>query len=84
MPTFSYRCGSCQRTFELFLKIGENGIPVVEPCPYCHQTRVQQTITSAVPLADPYSVGRYHHTDEWRSILKGIKDKNPNSNINIP
>lgn len=84
MPTFSYRCNSCQQIFEMVLRIGENDRPVIEPCPYCRQTTVQQTITSAVPLADPYSVGRYHHTDEWRSILKGIKERNPGSNINVP
>lgn len=84
MPTFSYKCNSCQKIFEVVLRIGENDRPVIEPCPYCHQTTVQQTITSAAPLADPYSLGRYHHTDEWRSILKGIKEKNPGSNINIP
>jgi hypothetical protein len=35
-------------------------------------------------VADPYSIGRYHYTDEWRGILKGIKERNPDSNINIP
>ena len=83
MPTFSYRCQSCRQIFELNLKIGQNETPTLEPCPYCKQTTVNQIITSATPLADPFSVGRIHMTDEWRGILKNIKDKNPGSNINI-
>lgn len=68
----------------LFYEFGENDTPTNEPCPYCKQHRVEQIITSATPLADPYAIGRYHHSDGWRSILKGIKDRNPNSNINVP
>ena len=83
MPTFSYQCQNCCQILELNLKIGHNDEPTLEPCPYCKQTTVRQIITSATPLADPYSVGRIHMTDEWRGILKNIKDKNPGSNIII-
>lgn len=83
MPTFSYKCNNCGSLFELILKINENDVPTTEPCPYCKQLSVSQTISFAPPLADPYSLGRYHQSDEWRGILKGIKNKNPGSNINI-
>jgi len=83
MPTFSYKCDNCSESFERFLKISQNEVPTTEPCPNCNQIKVKQTITTATPLADPYSLGRYHQSDEWRGILKGIKDKNPGSNINI-
>lgn len=83
MPTFSYRCDRCNSSFEMILKVNENDTPTLEPCPYCKQSTVRQTITFATPLADPYSLGRYHQSDEWRGLLKGIKDRNPGCNINI-
>lgn len=83
MPTFSYQCGKCQQVFDLILKVGQNDQPLSEPCPYCKETTVRQIVTTAAPVADPYTLGLHHLPDGWRAILNRIKEKNPGANINL-
>jgi len=83
MPTFSYQCNQCGQMFDLFLKIGQNGVPTVEPCPYCKGYTVHQIITSSPLFGDSYSLGHHPLPDDFKGLLKRIKEKNPNSNVNI-
>jgi putative FmdB family regulatory protein len=83
MPTFSYRCNQCGQIFELILKIGQNDSPVVEPCPYCRKFAVQQIITSSPLFGDSYSLGHHPLPDDFKGLLKRIKEKNPGCNVNV-
>lgn len=62
--------------------MSEHARPTNEPCPYCGQLRVNQIITSVVPVVDPYVTGSYKVPGEFNSFLKRLKEKNPGSNIN--
>jgi putative FmdB family regulatory protein len=46
MPTYEYRCGACQETFEEFLPLAKRKKPEQKPCPNCSEKRVKQTILS--------------------------------------
>jgi putative FmdB family regulatory protein len=83
MPTFSYRCNQCGQMFDLILRIGQNDVPTVEPCPYCKKFTVQQIITSSPLFGDSYSLGRHPVPDDFKGLLKCIKEKNPGSNVNV-
>lgn len=83
MPTYSYQCQYCKKTFDLFLKMKDNDKPTLEPCPYCSNIKVIQIITHSNPFGDPYSLGLHRLPDSWRNFLKEVKNKNPGSNINV-
>lgn len=83
MPTFSYRCNECGQLFEKYLKMNQNDIPTFEPCPYCKSHTVNQIITSSPGFGDSYSLGHHPIPDDFKGLLKRIKEKNPGSNVNI-
>lgn len=43
MPTYPYRCLSCKRRFEIFMKYAEYGVKQVA-CPHCASENVQRRI----------------------------------------
>jgi putative FmdB family regulatory protein len=83
MPTFSYRCNHCHCLFDASLRVGENDKPTFERCPQCGIFAVQQIITSSPLFGDSYSLGHHPIPDDFKGLLRRIKEKNPNSNVNI-
>lgn len=61
--------------------MADNDLPTQEPCPYCGQMNVNQTINYAPRYVDPYITGAYKLPEDFRGFLKRMKDKNPGSNI---
>jgi len=45
MPTYEYRCGKCNRKFQLALSISEHGKRRVK-CPKCGSGRVSQLVSA--------------------------------------
>ena len=40
MPNYSFKCESCDHSFETFLKIAERDNPIKEPCPSCKKKKI--------------------------------------------
>lgn len=83
MPTYSYKCYQCGHLFELVLKMSDHDLPTQEPCPYCQGFTIHQIITHSPLFGDSYSLGHHPLPDDFKGLLKRIKDKNPGSNVNI-
>ena len=42
MPTYEYKCSSCEYVFEDFLPIAKRTKPTKAPCPSCGEKKVKQ------------------------------------------
>lgn len=72
MPTYSYKCESCQHEFESFQKIADRDTPTQTGCPSCQANTVIRT---------PGIGGHQFHdvqkpSGDWRNLLENIKRKN--------
>lgn len=47
MPTYEYRCTSCEFLFEEILTMARRKEPCGEPCPNCHEETVTQELRTA-------------------------------------
>ena len=48
MPTYSFNCESCNKSFESFLTMSKSDEPLGEPCPECGvKGKVRKAYTSA-------------------------------------
>jgi putative FmdB family regulatory protein len=46
MPTYEYKCESCDHAFEDFLKIADRKKPTKKPCSACGKKEVKQVVLS--------------------------------------
>lgn len=82
MPIYTYVCGSCGHAFEKNTRIADRKEPEKEPCPSCHELKVQHTISGTMVVAGVGTI--FSKTpDGFRDILKNIKSQNRNSTIQV-
>lgn len=73
MPTYSYRCRSCDHKFEKYQMMDDRKIPESEPCPNCEYYDVYQSVSTPRLL---YTVDNSLKTtssfnDRMKEIKKG-------------
>jgi putative FmdB family regulatory protein len=51
MPTYQYRCSSCDHAFDQLKSISERDAPCSEPCPSCTKNEVRRDWISAPAAA---------------------------------
>ena len=82
MPTYNYRCRSCETTFTNQKPISARKEPEGQPCPACGLTgAVSQMITA--PMLNAEVGGSLKKTDDgWKDVLKKIKSNHRHNTIN--
>ena len=81
MPTYEYKCFTCDHTFEQFLKISERKAPTKKACPHCSvKGNVQQVVLSLPGMAidtshkiDGKATGQFKDIMQKVSQAPGIK-----------
>lgn len=82
MPTYEFRCESCDQNFERFLKIVEMDIPLSNPCPECSSGPVKRVVSGATyAFMSPESLGRKKAPGDFRNWLSAVKKVNKGSTI---
>lgn len=77
MPTYDFKCHTCEHTFTEFATMEERESIVNGPCPECGTFDIRQKLTS---LNIKY--GLTNRNDEnFRQRMKEIKRANPRNNI---
>lgn len=54
MPTYTYHCRKCDKTFSVQMSMSDHGIKRVK-CPSCKRTKVEPVITSFVAMTSKKS-----------------------------
>ena len=72
MPTYSYKCESCEHEFESLQKMNDRDNPTQESCPACGKLSVIRTP----------GIGGHQFNDvqkpsgDWKNLLENMKRKN--------
>ena len=84
MPTYEFKCDSCNHYFERRLSMADFKLPESEPCPKCNELTVKKIILPANFILNPQpKTGRFARPDgDWCSFLKQVKKNNPGSDFN--
>ena len=62
MPTYDYRCSSCEKMWEEFHTISNRKEPCGNPCPHCMNDTVEQIICSPM-IIDPTKLDGHMKVD---------------------
>jgi len=81
MPTYSYKCKSCEHIFEELLSMSDNKVPEGQPCPECGKEEVKQYFGSMPGLVHEPGT-RLKVDNGWRDRLKEMKKTYKINNIN--
>ena len=82
MPTYEYRCKSCEHEFNLMVSISKMDAPISEPCPSCNEFRVERLFPSIAPtLGDPVRLGIRRPDEGFKDVLRRIDRSVPGSII---
>lgn len=79
MPNYSFKCESCDHSFETFLKMSENDQPTKEPCPKCKKKKVikdwgvqSNSIAIDATLTPTKVCG-----SAWNEVMERVKKSTP-------
>lgn len=81
MPTYEYKCKSCNIVFEKILRIADRENPIKEECPECKSINsVERYISASTDVAwsDSYTLGRIKPPQDWQNFVSALKKQNPN------
>jgi len=77
LPSYDYKCKSCQHEFEKIMMMSEMDFPLNEPCPECGNTGdIVKTFKGSPSFQDPASIGIRKPDGEFRNLLSSIKKGN--------
>lgn len=79
MPTYNYECESCKIAFEKVLRMSERNLPCEQPCESCGEVSIKKIIVSGAPTIQPNQMKAID--GDFRSAMKAMKKRHPNSNI---
>lgn len=81
MPNYSFKCESCDHSFETFLKMAENDKPTKEPCPNCKKKKIvknwseqRNSVAYDTTLTPSKVCG-----GAWNEVIERVKKKAPQS-----
>lgn len=76
MPTYDYRCDSCDHSFESIRSMSQRDVPTQEPCPSCGVFSVKKLITSPSihNQSNCVSIKSSSVAGDFKDMMKGVKD----------
>ena len=80
MPTYSFTCESCEKSFDSFLTMSKSDEPLGEPCPECGVSgKVRKAYTSAPSMAidDNHRIDKPHNVAGFADRIAEICDNAP-------
>lgn len=81
MPKYDFKCKECGHTFEKQLKTSERSDYIKNTkCPECSEGEIQQILGNP-GFTTSQSLGRKKAPEEFRELMRRIKDAHPNSTI---
>ena len=83
MPTYDYKCSSCEHIWSEFKKIADRDEPVSSECPNCKETgHIEKILLAAPGLGDPVRLGLMKPDNGFKEVLQKIHEKTPGSTLN--
>ncbi len=79
MPTYDYKCKSCDELFEKNVKIAQMNDP--QECPYCGESDSEKFIGGAPALGDPVRLGVRRIDNGFKETLQRIDSLTPGSTL---
>lgn len=79
MPTYDYKCKSCDELFEKNVKIAQMNEP--QECPYCGVSDSEKFIGGAPALGDPVRLGIRRIDNGFKETLQRIDSLTPGSTL---
>lgn len=87
MPTYSFKCDSCDHEFDTIRKIAERESPESEPCPACKTVGTVKRFHGDLHIgwSDAVQLGIKKAPADWRNWLKVLQKNTRGSadNINV-
>lgn len=74
MPTYDYKCGSCNHTFEVQSKIDARNKPIKAPCPSCKAKKSVEMIFGSPAICDPIRIGTQKADKGWNEVLSKVEE----------
>lgn len=82
MPTYEYRCKTCDHRFNLMVRIPLMDAAISEPCPSCNAFQVERLFPTLAPsIGDAVRLGIRRPDEGFKDVLRKINDANPHSTI---
>lgn len=84
MPTYDFKCSSCDEEWEAFYKIDDRNIPLENPCPKCDAEvgSVTQKMGSG-GIGDAIRMGLQKPPEGFNEVLRNISAVSPNNTMKI-
>lgn len=79
MPTYNYKCESCDYTDEKVLRMAERNQPIEAPCPTCGALTVRQVISGGAAFVEPSWTKKID--GDFKYAMNKMKKRHPRSNI---
>lgn len=83
MPTYVYRCESCDTGWDDVRSIADRHRPASEPCPTCEKVGTVALVPMAPAIGDSYRQGVTKLPDTWKDNLKRIKSAHRHSTVKV-
>lgn len=77
MPTYDFRCSSCNAEFEKQLRIVQREEPISQPCPECSASGTVDQMIMAPAFGDPIRMGIKRPDAGWNDVLSKVKSAHP-------
>lgn len=81
MPSYDFKCLQCETTFPVLCSISSRTEP--KECPNCKCMETQQVILGAPSMGDSVRLGLQKPSQEFRQLMKSIKDRNPGAQFEV-
>ena len=78
MPTYSFKCDTCEHEFEVICRMSERES---QTCPACGSANYHSHFTSPMSLGDPVRLGVRTMDGGFREELSRIGQANPRSDL---
>lgn len=82
MAVYEYKCSKCGDETERVLSLANRHLPTETPCSKCGG-KINQAILSPVGIGDPVRLGVTKLPGGFNDVIKGIKNANRNSTIEL-
>ncbi len=79
MPNYSFKCESCDHSFEVFLKMSECDNPTKENCPNCKKKKIVKDWSAqknSIAMDTTLTAGKVNG-GAWKEVIDKIKKNTP-------
>ena len=81
MPTYTYKCYTCQHTFDKFVKLADMHVPEGDKCEECGDVGAIKKIMTTVPINFSGVTVTNKHSDGWKDLTGRMRKNIPKNNI---